>query len=59
MNNKIEVSLKYGDKRINFYLEDKNIIGILTAKRAISLKEPIKSWKSYWKIQSTAFLWSN
>ena len=42
MNNKIEVSLKYGDKSINFHLEDKNIIGILTAKRAISLKEPIK-----------------
>ena len=42
MNNKIEVSLKYGNKSINFHLEDKNIIGILTAKRAISLKEPIK-----------------
>ncbi len=42
MNNKVEVGLKYGDKSINVYLEDKNIIGILTAKRAISLKEPIK-----------------
>jgi nickel-dependent lactate racemase len=36
------IELKYGDKRINFYLEDKNIIGILTAKRAVPLKKPIK-----------------
>jgi len=42
MNNKVEVGLKYGDKSINFYLGDKNIIGILNAMQAMPLREPIK-----------------
>jgi nickel-dependent lactate racemase len=36
------VKLKYGDKSINFHLKSKNIIAILIANQAISLKEPFK-----------------
>lgn len=36
----INIELKYGDTRINFYLENKNIINILTANQEIPLKEP-------------------
>ena len=42
MNNKIEMSLKYGDKRINFYLEDKNIISILSVNQKVPLKSPLE-----------------
>lgn len=42
MDRTTEISLKYGDKRINFHLNNKNITGILSVNQAIPLKEPSK-----------------
>ncbi len=37
-----EFNLKYGNKRIKFYLDDKNVINILAANEKELLKEPLK-----------------